>query len=65
MSYKIRFTGRITDEFNPHEFDCTFDFPTKAQAKAFYDFKLVQKREKDVPDEELVLVEKLFDQKES
>ena len=57
--YKVRFTGRCVDEFNPHDFDCTFGFETMAQANAFYDFK----RQEDDPDVKLALIEKLFPEK--
>ena len=58
-TYKVRFAGRCTDEFNPHEFDCTFGFGTKTQANAFYDFK----RQAEEPDVELTVIEKLFPEK--
>ena len=62
-SYKIRFTGRCNDEFNPHEFDCTFGFGKKTEADAFHDFKLSQRE--DEPNTELLSVKKLYEKKKA
>ena len=62
-TYKVRFTGRCTDEFNPHEFDCVFKFSEKNEADAFFDFKLGQIDEE--PNTEFFLVKKLYEKKEA